>query len=947
AIMTGMRFVPVSKICFIYHVTLTALTVIVFSRTIYGGQTPCTTKGWFGPNCQYQCHCAWSAPCDKHDGYCSSGCHRDWFGPACQYARMGMRLNGNSKPRWLTDNKDTTCITGTHRSVTVTLDTPIPLTWLRVVLSDAVHLSTVKISYRNKSSNSTECPESNTAKINKVSADISCPTEYPVTSVTLSGLGVDYLCSLYISAGRNVALKQRAEQSSRYDDGYSDRWLAKHAVDGTIPAWYYYKSTCSHTGHHDTSPWWQVSFTHPVEITRFILENRRDCCHWRLVNFSLTVYPVNGPNKPITYRGSDQPKYTYKVVPSPKINFPITQVKITKGFNRDNILTLCEVFIFGDIHCPFNRYGLKCERECNCVNQTSCFVHSGRCSSGCAPGYTGIDCSKKCKGGRYGIGCTRKCSVTCGEDQDTCNHTDGACTHGCDPGYTGRWCEGNCNATCGGDHNICNQTDGACTQGCDPGYTGRWCEGSCNATCGGDHNICNQTDGACTQGCDPGYTGRWCEGSCNATCGGDHNICNQTDGTCTQGCDPGYTGRFCQSTCHRSTYGVRCSQNCSVTCGGPDSLCHHVDGNCSSGCNAGFKGEHCNNTCPNGSYGDGCEKTCSDHCAGDQNSCHYISGVCDQGCDPGYQGSLCIQATVQLGVILGAAVIALITCTILVGVFLRRCRKQKAKEVKDSISVSGTAAPSVGDHGRHEPSRTSEAGAFPADSHTGQTSTSEPKSVSFSLERQYMDGDRAEDKKLGRGENMEKDIERKRVKDIEGDRVYDNQDGDHSDTAVPVETLNTYIRQHATDSHFLEEFSSVPMVTSSPRTAGISPQNVKKNRYKNIIPYNSTRVLLQRDHKKNQSDYINASYVKGYATDELYIASQAPSDRIINDFMRMIWEQRVDRVVMLTNLTEEGKKKCSMYWPVDGEDEFGDVSVRLLTTHVFAEYTIRYLRLSK
>ena len=63
----------------------------------------------------------------------------------------------------------------------------------------------------------------------------------------------------------------------------------------------------------------------------------------------------------------------------------------------------------------------------------------------------------------------------------------------------------------------------------------------------------------------------------------------------------------------------------------------------------------------------------------------------------------------------------------------KRCRKQKAKEVKDSISVSGAAAPSVGDHGRHEPSRTSEAGAFPADSHTGQTSTSEPKSGKYLL----------------------------------------------------------------------------------------------------------------------------------------------------------------------------------------------------------------------
>ncbi|KAK3780601.1 hypothetical protein RRG08_015965 [Elysia crispata] len=82
-------------------------------------------------------------------------------------------------------------------------------------------------------------------------------------------------------------------------------------------------------------------------------------------------------------------------------------------------------------------------------------------------------------------------------------------------------------------------------------------------------------------------------------------------------------------------------------------------------------------------------------------------------------------------------------------------------------------------------------------------------------------------------------------------------------------------------------------------------------------------------------------------TDKAFIASQGPSDFVLNDFVRMLWEQKIDKVVMLTNLIEEGKKKCSIYWPVEGEEEFGDVSVRLLTTHVFAEYTIRHLRLSK
>ncbi|KAK3768830.1 hypothetical protein RRG08_067243 [Elysia crispata] len=179
--------------------------------------------------------------------------------------------------------------------------------------------------------------------------------------------------------------------------------------------------------------------------------NFPNCCQERLKNFSLTVYPVTDSYRPITYRGSDEVKTTYSVVPSPRISFPVTQVKITEGFNRERLVVLCEVFIFGEIACPSNRkYGLRCERECNCVNQISCFVHSGGCPSGCAPGYTGLDCRKVCETGRYGIECTHNCTVNCGGDHNSCNHIDGTCTQGCDPGYTGRLCEDTCSATCGG-----------------------------------------------------------------------------------------------------------------------------------------------------------------------------------------------------------------------------------------------------------------------------------------------------------------------------------------------------------------------------------------------------------------------------------------------------------------------------------------------------------------
>ncbi|KAK3759692.1 hypothetical protein RRG08_051465 [Elysia crispata] len=249
--------------------SITALVVIA-TLALHSGcqaQTPCTTNGWFGPNCQYQCHCAGSAPCDKHDGSCSSGCHQDWFGPACQYGRLGY-----SGPGWLTDSDDTTCNTGNTQPVTVTLDTAIPLTWVRVVVRNAGDPSQIQLIFQ-------ACPGLRKAKVDDRTLDIECSTTEPVSGVTLSGSGVTGLCSLYISGGRNVALKQSALQSSRYvTNNNQDGWWASHAVDGTTggdPE----SSTCTHTvGYPNAaSPgWWTVTFSQAADVTRFLIYNRGD-----------------------------------------------------------------------------------------------------------------------------------------------------------------------------------------------------------------------------------------------------------------------------------------------------------------------------------------------------------------------------------------------------------------------------------------------------------------------------------------------------------------------------------------------------------------------------------------------------------------------------------------------------------------------------------------------
>lgn len=56
-----------------------------------------------------------------------------------------------------------------------------------------------------------------------------------------------------------------------------------------------------------------------------------------------------------------------------------------------------------------------------------------------------------------------------------------------------------------------------------------------------------------------------------------------------------------------------------------------------------------------------------------------------------------------------------------------------------------------------------------------------------------------------------------------------------------------------------------------------------------------------------------------------------PMEDTVSDFWRMIWEQHLELVLMLTNLEEYSKTKCAKYWPDSSESKcFGDVSV----THV-------------
>ncbi|XP_045458272.1 tyrosine-protein phosphatase corkscrew-like [Melitaea cinxia] len=182
-------------------------------------------------------------------------------------------------------------------------------------------------------------------------------------------------------------------------------------------------------------------------------------------------------------------------------------------------------------------------------------------------------------------------------------------------------------------------------------------------------------------------------------------------------------------------------------------------------------------------------------------------------------------------------------------------------------------------------------------------------------------------------------------------------------------------------------------------------ENLDKNRYRNIFPYDQTRVILRKSNE-HQSDYINANYIrspqmgdssssvqssneslnsvnslilrsdtkktmplvtkslsddalrevkrcikmdkingnlrKNLLRDKLYIATQGCLPNTINDFWRMVWQEDVRVIAMITNEVEKGKRKCECYWPLSGQEVcYDELTVRSISETCYEDYLLR------
>eukprot|EP01097_Dermamoeba_algensis_P002525 TRINITY_DN2001_c0_g1_i1.p1 TRINITY_DN2001_c0_g1~~TRINITY_DN2001_c0_g1_i1.p1 ORF type:complete len:311 (+),score=22.54 TRINITY_DN2001_c0_g1_i1:104-1036(+) len=148
--------------------------------------------------------------------------------------------------------------------------------------------------------------------------------------------------------------------------------------------------------------------------------------------------------------------------------------------------------------------------------------------------------------------------------------------------------------------------------------------------------------------------------------------------------------------------------------------------------------------------------------------------------------------------------------------------------------------------------------------------------------------------------------------------------------------------EQITDQHprtFSEKVIKYPKATNF--------HNCSKNRYDNVLPKEETRVCLSQIEQIPDSDYINANHVA--LNGSSYICSQAPLPATFFDFWRMVWEQEVSIIIMLTELLcPLGKVKAHRYWPSELGSTliFGFLGIKLLEEKQERSLIIRKFRLT-
>ncbi|XP_055887213.1 uncharacterized protein LOC106072369 isoform X2 [Biomphalaria glabrata] len=327
---------------------------------------------WFGPNKEFKCHCESSC---SYDGTClgNGKCARGWFGLKCQYKDLIFLDKTRTLPNVniLTDRDDSTCMNISDQIV-ITLQRTDIFTWMRVTVQENASLPGFTLQFQTLLKPSPiECLNQKYFLVDESTLDIQCDLTEAFKAVTITATQRTSLCSIYINGGRNVALKQRAWQTSNWANS-KGTYHASRAVDGNTDYDFIRGQSCSHTNTSgDSHPMWSVTFP-LAQVTGYVIFNRYGLNMDRLANFIL----VAGDSGVIKFFYNDNTSGSRFHIIKDLAKNKISEVNISVS---SNILSLCEVEVYGE--CPsgtFTTSDFQC-MNCPAACPNSCHTNAGSC----------------------------------------------------------------------------------------------------------------------------------------------------------------------------------------------------------------------------------------------------------------------------------------------------------------------------------------------------------------------------------------------------------------------------------------------------------------------------------------------------------------------------------------------------------------------------------------
>ncbi|XP_052775991.1 receptor-type tyrosine-protein phosphatase mu-like isoform X2 [Mya arenaria] len=145
---------------------------------------------------------------------------------------------------------------------------------------------------------------------------------------------------------------------------------------------------------------------------------------------------------------------------------------------------------------------------------------------------------------------------------------------------------------------------------------------------------------------------------------------------------------------------------------------------------------------------------------------------------------------------------------------------------------------------------------------------------------------------------------------------------------------------------FLQQI--VPKILIGDCASGHRDENRNKSRDIMLLPPERARPYLQTIETNDMgTDFINAVFVDGYRQENSYIATQWPMQGTINDIWRLLFDFKINTLVVLNDNKIHRSTPC--FWPkaLDKEVKYGPIGVKYLGCQKYPHIIIRAFAIRK